>query len=119
MTSESDLVRQGRAAIDTVAERVKGDAAYAARFKDEPVSVLLEAGAPAEGLVDILRETGFDEGDVSGYLASLNLTPGLNLPTAGPGLRAGPAGLRGGTLADCTTSCSGTCNCSSSCLFTF
>ena len=118
MTSESDLVRQGRAAIDTVAQRVKGDAAYAARFKDEPVAVLIEAGAPPEGLGDILRETGFDEGDVSGYLATFNLSPGLNLPTGGSGLRSGSpqiGRLPGGGLMDC----SGTCNCSSSCLFTF
>jgi hypothetical protein len=118
MTSESDLVRQGRAAIDTVSQRVKADPAFASRFKDEPVAVLIEAGAPPEGLGDILRETGFDEGDVSGYLASFNLSPGLNLPTSGPGLRSGPSPigkLPGGGLMDC----SGTCNCSSSCLFTF
>jgi hypothetical protein len=45
---------------------VKSDPGYAARFKEEPVAVLLEAGAPVEGMTDILRETGFGEDEVSG-----------------------------------------------------
>jgi hypothetical protein len=81
--------------------------------------VLIEAGAPPEGLGDILRETGFDEGDVSGYLASLNFSGGLNLPTGSPGLRGGPSPLAGKLPGGGLMDCSGTCNCSSSCLFTF
>lgn len=124
MTTESSLVQQGRAAIDKVAAEVKNDPAYAARFKEEPVAVLIEAGAPAEGMVDILRETGFDEEDASGYILAMNISPsiGLSSPTAPrPTLGGSTGGLTGrtGGLMDCTTSCSGTCNCSSSCLFTF
>jgi hypothetical protein len=120
MTSEQSLVQQGRAVIDTVTARVQSDPAYAARFREEPVPALLDAGAPAEGLTDILRETGFSQEEVSGYLLALNIksgigpsAPGAPLPTLGSG-RPGIASVPG-SLADC----SGTCNCSSSCLFTF
>jgi len=120
MTSESDLVQQGRTAIDTVAQRVKSDPQYAERFKEEPVALLLEAGAPAEGMVDILRETGFSSEDVSGFIMGIGISaPKLSTGQLGapqPGLASGPGGLAGGGgLMDC----SGTCNCSSSCLFTF
>ena len=117
MASQEELVEKGRKAIDTVTERVKDDNEYAERFKKEPVEVLLEAGAPEEGLADVLRETGFDEDDVSGFLFQISPTttsptslqkPGISSPT-----RLSPGGTGG--LAEC----SGTCNCSSSCLFTF
>src|SRR5262249_13869367 len=77
MTSDASLVQQGRAAIDTVSKGVKSDSDYAARFKEEPVAVLLEAGAPAEGMGDILRETGFSDDDVAGFA----LTLGISSPT--------------------------------------
>jgi hypothetical protein len=122
MTSSADLVQQGRTAIDTVAQRVKSEPGFAARFKEEPVAVLLEVGAPTEGLGDILRETGFGDQDVSGYLSGLGIDPSRNLGIGGPSLAgrqlggSSPIGrLSGGGLQDC----SGTCNCSSSCLFTF
>ena len=87
--------------------------------------LLLEAGAPAAGMIDILRETGFSEEDVSGYVLSLNIRP----PTLGPSVgnpRPGglPGGLGtsrpGGGLLDCTETnyCDKTCSCSGSCLFT-
>ena len=119
MTS-ANLVQQGRAAIDTVTRQVQSDPGYAARFKDSPVEVLLEAGAPAEGIGDILRETGFSDQDVSGYFSGLAIDPRGSLggrpglPGSGPSLAAGGR-LGVGGLAEC----SGTCNCSSSCLFTF
>ncbi|MBI2762124.1 MAG: hypothetical protein HYX51_11945 [Chloroflexi bacterium] len=122
MASNSDLVQQGRAAIDTVAQRVQSGPGFAARFKEEPVAVLIEAGAPAEGLGDILRETGFGDQDVSGYFSGLAIDPSRNLGIGGPGLAgkqlAGGSALGrlpGGGLQEC----SGTCNCSSSCLLTF
>jgi hypothetical protein len=118
MASKSELVTQGRKAIDAVAKRVKEDPDYAARFKEEPAELLLEAGAPQEGLVDVLRETGFDEDDVSGFL--FKIAPDIKLPSTRTGLSTTSPSLPGGGLAgDCETSCSGTCNCSSSCLFTF
>src|SRR5262245_8534939 len=123
MTSDTNLVQQGRSAIDAVSKRVKSDPDYAARFKEEPVAVLLEAGAPAEGMGDILRETGFNDDDVAGFA----LTLGISSPTTLSGTStltgttslSGTSGLGtvrpGGGFAEC----SGTCNCSSSCLFTF
>jgi hypothetical protein len=120
MASQESLVQQGRAAIDSVAARVKSDPSYAERFKEEPVAVLLEAGAPAEGMVDILRETGFADEDVSGYLLATGINLGPTLSTSSTRLTSPSSSigrLPGGTggLAEC----SGTCNCSSSCLFTF
>src|SRR5438874_6854814 len=109
MTSDANLVQQGRAAIDAVSQRVKSDPAYAARFKEEPAAVLLEAGAPAEGMGDILRETGFGEDEVSGFAMTLGLSSPTTLsgprPTLGGTSPIG--GVRpGGSLAEC----SGTCN---------
>jgi hypothetical protein len=116
MTSDANLVQQGRAAIDTVTEKVRSDPQFAARFKEEPVAVLLEAGAPEAGMVDILRETGFGEDEVKGFGMTIGISTPTTLsprPTLGGTPTLGPR--PGGGVMDC----SGTCNCSSSCLFTF
>jgi hypothetical protein len=112
MTTRDEIVEQGRSAALSVIKRAEEDQGFAAQFRKEPVTVLLDAGAPPEAVADIMREVGFDQQEVSGYLLSAGISPQINLGSpvnlgGRTGLTnplAGTAGRLGSipSAADCT-----------------
>jgi len=69
MTTQAELWDQTRAAADKLKGRLKSDPAYVKQYQQDPVGTLLETGMPPEGVIDVLREEGFTDQDVAGFLA--------------------------------------------------
>ncbi|MGH2589055.1 MAG: hypothetical protein ACRDJE_29375 [Dehalococcoidia bacterium] len=109
MTSEADPTQEARAqartAIDRLIRRVRNDGEYAARYRRDPVGLLLEEGMPADGVASVLREGGASDEDVAGFAAnypsvSVSLTPGGS---------AGSLRAAGGWPCICTSCCTSAC----------
>jgi hypothetical protein len=96
MSTNDEIVQQARAAVEAISRHAKADPNYGARFRAEPVAVLLQAGAPAETVAEILREAGMEQEEVSGYLLFAGISPSLSLGSplgsAGRGLPTSPLG---------------------------
>lgn len=52
-----------------IVERLRADAAFRQRVKDDPNGTLVEAGLPAGSVSDFLAETGYPS-EVAGYMVS-------------------------------------------------
>jgi hypothetical protein len=71
------LVRRVRNAARTFAARASCDPAFMDGYRADPVGTLQALGMPAIAISDALRESGFAEPEVVGYLAWALASRGL------------------------------------------
>jgi hypothetical protein len=82
------LAAQIRVAAGVFVERAGSDPAFLPYYRADPVGALRAAGVPEIAIVDALRETGYAEPDVAGFIAGFPALAGSLPPDGDPAILA-------------------------------
>jgi hypothetical protein len=88
MSGHRRLAERVRTASRAFVEQASGDPDFLPRYRADPIGVLRALGMPEIAIADALRETGYAELEVTGFIAGLPALEGSLDGAAGPSILA-------------------------------
>jgi hypothetical protein len=88
MSGHRRLAERVRSAARTFVEQAGSDPDFIGRYRADPIGVLRAVGMPEIAIADALRETGYAEPEVAGFIAGMPSLQGSLDVVADPAILA-------------------------------